>query len=212
MQTGSSRNAALARAESGDLVLFSGKGLVSGTIRFFTGSHWTHVGLVLRDPHSGELLLLESTVTEESADVVLGRPVRGVQVVRLSEKLAVYEGDIALRRLEMDVRPPGFEEDLLEIAEMWRFRGYKSFMATLLLDIFSPRRRPQRVHRVFCSELVAEVYKRLGLMSRAIRSSRCVPGDFGRDDLVQLTEARLAPPELIKAGRGGAAVLSVQAA
>jgi len=192
---------ALAQAQPGDLVLFSGLGLVSGTIRLFTGSHWSHVGLVLRDPESGELLLLESTVTDESADITLGRPVRGVQVVRLVEKLAVYEGDVALRRLQLDVRPPGFDESLQEIAGMWRFRGYKSFTATLLLDLFSPRRRPQRVHRVFCSELVAEVYKRLGLLCRSARSSRFVPGDFGRDELPQLRDARLSAPEWLKSGR-----------
>ncbi|MDO9175199.1 MAG: hypothetical protein Q7V62_10375, partial [Actinomycetota bacterium] len=147
----------LARVESGDLVLFSGRGFVSGAIRVFTRSRWSHVGMVVRDPSSGEVLLLESTVTEESADVALGRPVRGVQVVRLVEKLAVYDGSIALRRLELDWRPAGFDAQLQEIVALWRYRGYKSFTATLVLDLLSANRRPQRVHRVFCSELVAEI-------------------------------------------------------
>lgn len=188
----------LARAHSGDLVLFSGKGLVSGTIRLFTGSCWSHVGLVIRDPHSGEPLLLESTVTDESSDLVLGRPVRGVQMVRLADKLAVYEGRVALRRLELEQRSPGFEEELRELAEIWRYRGYKSFTWTLLLDLLSGNRRPPRVHRVFCSELVAEIYKRLGLMTRAVRSSRCVPGDFGHAHVPWLTDARLSEPVLLK--------------
>lgn len=188
----------LARAETGDLVLFSGKGFISGAIRFFTRSRWSHVGMVIRDAVTGDVLLLESTITEESADTLLGRPVRGVQVVRLAEKLAVYDGTVALRRLELDARPPGFDDELRELAEIWRYRGYKSFTFTLLGDLLSGNRRPPRVHRVFCSELVAEIYKRLGLMTRAVRSSRFVPGDFGGDHLPHLTQARLSAPLLLK--------------
>lgn len=191
-------NALLAQADAGDLVLFSGKGLVSGTIRLFTRSRWSHVGMVVRDPHGGEALLLESTSTDESADISLGRPVRGVQVVRLAEKLAAYDGTIVLRKLELDVRPPGFDAELQEIADLWRYRGYKSFTATLALDMLSVNRRPQRVHRVFCSELVAEVYKRLGIMCRSVRSSRCVPGDFGRERNPFLVGGQLSAPIALK--------------
>lgn len=191
--------ALLARADSGDLVLFSGKGLISGSIRFFTGSRWSHVGLVLREPDTGELLLLESTVTDESADIALGRPVRGVQVVRLAEKLAVYDGSVVLRQLELAQRPAHFDDELRELAQLWRYRGYKSFTATLALDLLSGNRRRPRVHRVFCSELVAEIYKRLGVMARSVRSSRLVPGDFGRHELPWLTDARLSAPLLLKA-------------
>ncbi|MFZ5724657.1 MAG: hypothetical protein ACOY33_13480 [Pseudomonadota bacterium] len=196
--TGADGERLLAEARAGDLVLFSGKGLVSGSIRFFTRSRWSHVGLVIRDDDNGELLLLESTATDESADVALGRPVRGVQVVRLTEKLAAYDGAVALRRLEFDERPPGFDDELREIAELWRYRGYKNFVGTLLLDLLSGNRRPPRVHRVFCSELVAEIYKRLGVMTRAVRSSRCVPGDFGGEDVPYFTQARLSAPVMLK--------------
>lgn len=188
----------LSDAATGDLVLFSGKGLVSGTIRLFTRSRWSHIGIVLRDAATGELLLLESTNTDEAPDIVLGRPVRGVQVVRLVEKLAAYDGVVALRKLELDERPHGLDAEIAEFATLWRWRGYKSFTATLLLDLLSGNRRPQRVHRVFCSELVAEVYKRLGVMCRSVRSSRCVPGDFGLADLPFLIDARLSPPVLLK--------------
>jgi len=188
----------LARAETGDLVLFAGRGLVSATIRLFTRSRWSHVGLVIRDGSSGTPLLLEATVTEESVDTVLGRPVRGVQIVRLADKLAVYDGTVVLRHLEIDERPANLEIDIYEMAALWRYRGYKSFTGTLLLDLLSANRRPPHVHRLFCSELVAEVYKRLGLMTRTVRSSRYVPGDFGLADMPFLENARLSAPLLLK--------------
>lgn len=188
----------LASARTGDLVLFSGKGLISGSVRLFTRSRWSHVGMVLRCGKTGAALLLEATNTDESVDIDLGRPVRGVQVVSLAQKLRAYDGTIALRRLELEERPAGLDEDVREIAELWRYREYKDFTATLLLDMLSFRPRPQRVHAVFCSELVAEIYKRLGVMCRGVRSSRCVPGDFGLDEIPFLTHARLSPPMLLK--------------
>ena len=195
-------NDILAPAATGDLVLFSGKGLVSAMIRLFTRSRWSHVGLVIRDGVSGTPLLLEATITEESADTVLGRPVRGVQVVRLADKLVAYDGTVVLRRLEIDERPAGLavdiREDMREMAALWRYRGYKSFTMTLILDLLSANRRPPRVHRVFCSELVAEMYKRHGLMTRTVRSSRYVPGDFGLVDTPFLENARLSAPILLK--------------
>lgn len=188
----------LTTARTGDLVLFSGKGLISGAVRFFTRSRWSHIGMVLRDADSGELLLLEATNTDESVDIDLKRPVRGVQVVLLAEKLRAYDGTIALRQLELDERPASLDEEVREIAEIWRYREYKDFTVTLLMDMLSPRARPQRVHAVFCSELVAEIYKRLGVMCRSVRSSRCVPGDFGLDEIPFLTHARLSPPQFLK--------------
>ena len=68
-----------------------------------------------------------------------------------------------------------------------------------LLDLLTANRLPQRVDRVFCSELVAEVYKRLGVMCRSVRSSRYVPGDFGVDQPSFLRDARLSAPLLLKA-------------
>lgn len=120
-------------------------------------------------------------------------------MVRLADKLAAYDGTVALRRLELDERPAGLDDEIREFAALWRYRGYKSFTATLALDLLSANRRPHRVHRVFCSELVAEVYKRLGVMCRGVRSSRYVPGDFGLEDTPFLTDARLSPPVLLKA-------------
>lgn len=191
-------NPRLDDASGGDIVLFSGKGFTSGAVRFFTGSRWSHVGLVIRDDAHDEPLMLESTTTDEAADIDLGHAVRGVQIVSLQEKLAAYDGRVALRRLELEARPDGLDLELRELAELWRYRGYKDFTANLLADVLSPRRRPQHVNRVFCSELVAEVYKRIGVMCRSARSARLVPGDFARERVPFLTHARLAPPATLK--------------
>lgn len=190
--------ALVAQAQAGDLVLFSGRGLVSGTIRLVTGSRWSHVGVVVGAGDGDGPLLLEATITDEAPDVALGRAVRGVQLVSLRRKLAAYDGGVALRRLELEARPAGLEAELREIAGLWRYRGYKSYTLTRLLDWASGGRRPQHVRRLFCSELVAEVYKRLGIMARDVRSSRIVPGDFGSDLLPLVAGVRLSPPVPLK--------------
>lgn len=44
---------------TGDLVLFSGCGMVGRGIRFLTASYWSHVGMVARDPDHGHLPVRE---------------------------------------------------------------------------------------------------------------------------------------------------------
>lgn len=46
--------------QTGDLVLFAGKGWLSGIIRLFTRSHWTHVGVVVRLRGWSEPMVLEA--------------------------------------------------------------------------------------------------------------------------------------------------------
>ncbi|HAJ43214.1 MAG TPA: hypothetical protein DCM00_11255, partial [Alcanivorax sp.] len=84
--------------ETGDVLLFSGRGPVSAVIRVFTRSPWSHIGLVVRLPGYPEPLVLEAAGGGDSADLHLGRPVAGVTLVPLARKLANYAGDVAVRR------------------------------------------------------------------------------------------------------------------
>jgi len=46
---------------TGDIVLFSGKGGISTAIKLFTHSKWSHVGMVFKVPNINMVLLWEST-------------------------------------------------------------------------------------------------------------------------------------------------------
>ena len=53
--------------ETGDVLLFSGRGPVSAVIRVFTRSPWSHIGLVVRLPGYPEPLVLEAAGGGDSA-------------------------------------------------------------------------------------------------------------------------------------------------
>jgi Permuted papain-like amidase enzyme, YaeF/YiiX, C92 family len=71
---------------SGDLVFCSGSYLFSGLIQRFTGSVWSHVGIVYRDDHLQRLFILESETGI------------GVRLVPISKYLRDYHGRRRRRR------------------------------------------------------------------------------------------------------------------
>ena len=58
---------ARANIQTGDIVLFSGKGGISSAIKWFTRSGWSHVGMALRVEEFDTVLLWESTTHRERA-------------------------------------------------------------------------------------------------------------------------------------------------
>ena len=81
------------RLDTGDLVFFSGKGLVSAGIQWITRSKWSHVGMVVAESRWDLVLLYESTTLSNLADVDSGTPMQGVQLVPLS--CLLYTSDAA---------------------------------------------------------------------------------------------------------------------
>ena len=80
--------------KTGDLVLFEGKSLFSKIIRRASGSRWSHVGMILKRQEFDYLALYESTGGGSLPDLVHGVPVKGVQLVPLSDRILNYEGDV----------------------------------------------------------------------------------------------------------------------
>ena len=94
--------------ETGDVLLFSGRGPTSSVIRVFTRSPWSHIGLVVRLPGYPEPLVLEAAGGGDSAveekttfDVVLKsagakkiqviKEVRGITSLGLKEAKTLVE-------------------------------------------------------------------------------------------------------------------------
>lgn len=78
----------------GDVVAFSGFGRKSLFVNLVTyGFPWwhaSHVGII--GEHNGELLLFESTTLSDVPCVIQGKPFKGVQAVRLKDRVATYRG------------------------------------------------------------------------------------------------------------------------
>ena len=182
--------------QTGDVLLFSGRGLSSEVIRWFTGSRWTHVGVVVRLDDTDEPLLLESNLGPESVDLLSGQAQPGICLVQIERKLSDYQGDIAIRRRQgepLSVRQRRLVRRL--VRKLYR-RPYRHYLWRQVIDRL-PFTQRRDYSAMFCSELVAELYRRLGWLPQDVRCGRFVPGHFAAESF-QLQQGVLHPPEWLK--------------
>ena len=170
------------KLETGDIVLFSGKGGISAGIKWFTISKWSHVGMVVRLPDWNMVLLWESTTLSNIADVMDGKAKQGVQLVALSERLRTYGGEAAIRRLSVK-RTAAMNNALMRLRQEVKGRPYETSKVELVKAAYDGwwGENTENLSSLFCSELVAEAYQRMGLLSnakRALASNEFTPKDF----------------------------------
>jgi hypothetical protein len=166
--------------KTGDLILFSGNDLLSKLIQLVTGSQWSHVGLVLVLHEYDFITLWESTTLSSEPDLITGLPRRGVQMVQLSSRLASYEGSFALKALNEPV--DWAEHKLADLRLRLNGRDYERSPNELFKSVYDGKwgeNKPD-VSSVFCSELVVEAYKELGLLGTATPSNEYTPADLSR--------------------------------
>jgi hypothetical protein len=188
----------LAELDSGDLVLFSGRGFSARLVQGFTGSYWSHVGLVLRLPGHDGPLLWEATRASPLADIHYGTIFDGVQLVSLAEKLAHYPGEVAVRRLLDAGTGRSRYRSMQPLLRQWHARPYCNFVVKKLLAWRSGRDAAHHRHGGFCSELVAEVYKHLQLLPSGKPSIDYMPGDFAPEAPLPLLRGSLSRPLLLR--------------
>ncbi len=170
---------ARATLDTGDIVLFSGKGGISAGIKWFTVSRWSHVGMALRLADYDTVLLWEATTLSNIADLESGRPLRGVQLVTLSERVKKYNGEIAVRHLAAD-RTAKMLKDLAALRLAVRGRPYEKNKLELIKAAYDGPfgQNEEDLSSLFCSELVAEAYQAMGLLPKTLASNELTPKDF----------------------------------
>ena len=177
--------------KTGDIVLFSGKGGISDWIKLFTGGLWSHIGMVLQLPQWDMVLIWESTTLNNIADFETGTARKGVQLVPLSERIQSYDGGVAIRRLSKKLTP-GMEKSLMS----WRKKASRLKYEKNVCELTKPAydgpfgKNKENLSSVFCSELVAETYQRVGLLSEPPNgwpSNEYTPKDFSTQARTPLT-------------------------
>ena len=168
--------------KTGDLVLFSGKGGISEGIKWFTGSRWSHIGVVMRLPDQFDAVLLwESTTLGTAADVFSGRIEKGVMLVPLSARLRNYRGEVAVRMLSVQDRSPVIRAASVVREKYKRTpyeRNYWELFRSAYDGLFGQNRRD--TSSLFCSEAVAELYQAAALLPGDPPSNEYTPEDFAR--------------------------------
>ena len=173
--------------DTGDIVLFSGTGFISRMIQTFSRSIWSHVGMVIKSVDWDMILLWESTTLSKIKDIESREQTQGVQLVPLSERVKCYANDkVAFRKLEGVRRDENMREVLRKFRQDMKGREYEKSKFELLKAAYDGPfgANEEDLSSIFCSELVAEAYQRMGLlmdneeMEGYVPSNEWTPGDF----------------------------------
>ncbi|MCG7565870.1 hypothetical protein MHM95_06160 [Pseudoalteromonas sp. CnMc7-15] len=185
--------------KTGDIVLFSGRGPISAGIKLATNSQWSHVGVVIVIPEYEFVCVWESTTLSNLSDLATGEPVRGVQLVPLSERVNTYQGNIAIRQLEGVDQAELNHEALIQLRKELAGRPYEQRQLELLRSAYDgPFGANQEcLSSIFCSELSAESYQALGLLNESLPSNEYTPADFSEAKNLTLTRGHLGPEIVI---------------
>ena len=152
--------------ETGDIILMADNTLASLCLRYGTGCHWSHVGMVIKLGEDS-VMLWESMPWSDLKDRDTGEYTMGVMLVPLSLRISRYRGRVAYRKLDpgqqnRDDFGPKLEKLRGELAG----RPYERDLFALIgaeFDHFVPQNKVD-LSSLFCSELVAEAYQRLELL------------------------------------------------
>jgi hypothetical protein len=179
--------------KTGDIVLFSGKSRISRGIKFFSRSRYSHVGMVIKSDDMDYVGLWESTTLSNIKDIETNTKRKGVQFVALSERLNHYDGEVVIRRLQ-DVEFSSKEiKELTQLRKELKNRDYEDDELELIKSLYDGfgGLNNEDLSTLFCSELVAEAYQRLGLLPNNIPSNEYTPADFSSKKNLNLLKGSL---------------------
>ncbi len=167
-------------AATGDMLLFSGRGIASVGIKVGTRSPWSHIGTAVRMDEWDFLASWESTLMCELADLESGFVRRGVMLVPLAARVITYDGEVAVRRLR-DRLSEDEREVLRDFRQEVKGRPYeKSWVELVKAGYDGPfGKNTQDLSSLFCSELFVEPWIRMGRIDEGLPANEYVPGDFG---------------------------------
>ena len=160
--------------KTGDVLLFSGTGLISSLVQWWTGSKWSHVALVVKSEDIDAVFCFESTTISSVLDITTGSKARGVQLTPLSSRIKSVKGEVYIKRLEKELFPEQ-KKAFFKLMINFRGRGYESDKMQLLRGGANTK---EDLSTIFCSELVAATLKGCGLLDESRASNSYYPKAF----------------------------------
>ncbi len=164
-----------------DILLWSGGSKISSIIRTFTKTKWcSHVGMIVRMKDDPEVYTFESDWDSKTTDILTGTKKNGPRLVNLREKMKHYDGRFcAYRALHL---PPEMQNDPELYSKLWEFmehtrsKHYEYNLLELFLSTF--RANIANTHAYFCTELVAQCWMDLGILSPTEFSNNVKLNDY----------------------------------
>lgn len=192
--------------ETGDLILFHTTSKTSWFgqfVQFFTGSPYSHVGMILRDPNFTHkklvgLFFWESS-REDYPDAEDNEKKFGVEIVDL-DRMIQGTGSINLyyRKLNLKNGKKIDEERLNAIHNVVHNKPYDKVPRDWIEAFFYVDSDPQKTDRFWCSALVGFIYTKLGLLPEDTDWSILRPDFFSDQGNCELIDAELGPQIKLK--------------
>jgi len=153
--------------DSGDIVLFDNKSKSAKFLKLMQGTHFDHVGLVVRDMFTGRTLVLEAVLPE-------------VCLFELHQRVASAKvHQIAVRRLLGIERDTLFRQKLQMFTKETVGKPYEQHRGEMVKACFPGCSNDVGDDSsLFCSELVAAAYQAVGLLPASPAASNYLPADF----------------------------------
>lgn len=183
--------------ETGDILLMGNQSYwFSKIVEIYTGSKWSHVGMILKDPvwidQSMKGMYLWQSGSEDFDDSEDHKNLFGVRIDKLESIIDTYDGYIGWRHLKLNQPIPDLENKLKNIHALVHDKKYdtnpldfikaseyiKETTCMFLSSLFNFRRSD----KFFCSALVGFIYQHLGLLPEDTEWSRCEPKTFSSEN------------------------------
>jgi hypothetical protein len=183
---------------SGDIWLFTGRKLADRAIRAATNSPVNHVAMVLAIDDLPPLLW-HAELGRSMADVWTGEPQRGAQLHRLTEAADTwvnrYGQRAYCRQLDPDVSV-AMENAALGVVQEMSGRRFPTTLGLMGHWLKGRARRAVSREDIYCAELVALTYQRMGLLDDTRPVNWYDPGKFWSGDRLELTGGATLGPEI----------------
>lgn len=201
MDASMSLTEAASTTRTGDVFLFRGKSLADHAIRAVTNSPVNHVGMVLALEDLPPLIW-HAELGSSIPDVWTGEHQRGTQLHRLTDAVSTwyhrYDQDAWMRPIEPDVTR-AMEDEALRVVNELNGRTFPRTWSLAKGWLSGRARRKQDLEQLFCAEVVAITYERMGLLAAERPPNWYDPGKFWSGDRLELIGASLGPEVAIDA-------------
>jgi hypothetical protein len=182
------------QARSGDLWLFTGRKLADRAIRAATNSPVNHVAMVLALDDLPPLLW-HAELGRAATDVWSASKQRGAQLHRLEDAVMAWVhryGQIAYFRQLDPIATTAMEDAALEVVDEMNGRKFPSTPGLAAHWLKGRIRKKSSLEAVYCAEVVAITYERMGLLEGNRPVNWYDPGRFWSGDRLELLgDARL---------------------
>ena len=184
---------AAAVTRTGDVFLFRGRSAADRAIRAFTNSPVNHVGMVIAIADLPPLFW-HAELGQSLPDVWSGERQRGTQLHRLTDAVSTWHhkyGQRAwMRQIDIDVTPE-MEDEVLRTVNELDGRTFPRPGSLVKGWVQGRARKKKQLEQLFCAEVVAITYERMGLLDSKRPPNWYDPGKFWSGDKLALKNASL---------------------